>query len=257
MESIGADERTVLYRYFGEAGDLLYIGITDEPGRRWKEHMKSQPWWASVRRQTAQWYDTRASAEVAEISAIRSERPLHNVRHARAEPQEMYLANPRVCPACGSSTVTPVGYMEHLELELRRLPGSGHAPETIERLSRELGRMRVALDRFAKAVDEAEAALKQSQLRPQRTRATPEPPTSDEVVQLLEDLDHVLGEERVRIADLPAMLRQFRPDDPLYRGLTGIRLATALRSRGIRITNSGNVPRLHPADLRSARPFAA
>ena len=35
---------TALYRLFGDADLLLYIGISDDFGRRWKEHAKTQPW---------------------------------------------------------------------------------------------------------------------------------------------------------------------------------------------------------------------
>ena len=71
---------------------------------------------------------------------------------------------------------------------------------------------------------------------------------------LLDDLDQVLGvaPEPVRLADLPAMLRKIAPTSATYRSLTGIQLRELLDSEGVRTTNTGNVPRLDPVDLRHA-----
>jgi S-DNA-T family DNA segregation ATPase FtsK/SpoIIIE len=74
-----------------------------------------------------------------------------------------------------------------------------------------------------------------------------------EVRDLLADLSQVLDGEhgRVRLADLPARLRELAPGWDGYRGLTAVRLRDLLDAEGIRVTNTGNVPRLDPADLRS------
>lgn len=40
-----APARTALYRIFGDADLLLYIGISKDFGTRWKQHAKAQPWW--------------------------------------------------------------------------------------------------------------------------------------------------------------------------------------------------------------------
>jgi S-DNA-T family DNA segregation ATPase FtsK/SpoIIIE len=63
---------------------------------------------------------------------------------------------------------------------------------------------------------------------------------------LLSDLDHVHGTERARLADLPALLRDHGPTWTPYRSLAGVELA----SLGVRMTNTGNLPRLDPADLQ-------
>ncbi len=78
----------------------------------------------------------------------------------------------------------------------------------------------------------------------------PEPLTATEMRLLMYDLDAVLGTESIRLAEIPARLRYVAPDVPLYQKLTGTRLLTALREAGVRTTNTGNVPRLSPADLR-------
>lgn len=86
-----------------------------------------------------------------------------------------------------------------------------------------------------------------------RTAATvPAPePTEPATRDLFEDLDEVLGHERVRLSDLPALLRDHAPDWPPYRALKGVDLRTRLQEYGVRVTNTANVPRLDPADLRS------
>ena len=71
-----------------------------------------------------------------------------------------------------------------------------------------------------------------------------------EVRDLLADLDEVIGAERVRLADVPALLRGLAPAWGPYRSLTGVQLRDLLGGEGVRTTNVGNVPRLDPADLR-------
>ena len=71
-----------------------------------------------------------------------------------------------------------------------------------------------------------------------------------EARDLLADLDEVLGEDRVRLADLPALLRDLAPTWGPYRTLTGMELFEQLQDAGVRTTNTKNVLRLDPADLR-------
>ena len=75
-----------------------------------------------------------------------------------------------------------------------------------------------------------------------------------EVRDLLEDLDQVLGDVKlkVKLADLPARLRKLAPGWGGYRTLTGTQLRDLLDDEGVRVTNTGNVLRLDPADLRRA-----
>lgn len=73
-----------------------------------------------------------------------------------------------------------------------------------------------------------------------------------EVRDLLDDLDEVLDVERVRLADVPALLRDLAPSWGPYRTLNGVQLRALLAEYGVRVTNTGGVPRLDPADLRSA-----
>jgi S-DNA-T family DNA segregation ATPase FtsK/SpoIIIE len=73
---------------------------------------------------------------------------------------------------------------------------------------------------------------------------------------LLADLGAVLETtedgERVRLSDLPALLRDHAPRWTPYKALTAAALRDALEAEGVRVTNTGNVPRLDPADLRAA-----
>lgn len=72
--------RTALYRVIGAADLLLYVGISKDLGRRWKDEAKSFPWWNEKRRMTIEWYDSRPEAEAAEAKAIHTERPKYNQR---------------------------------------------------------------------------------------------------------------------------------------------------------------------------------
>lgn len=58
--------------------------------------------------------------------------------------------------------------------------------------------------------------------------------------------------DRVRLADLPARLRKEAPHWLPYRSLTGEDLKGLLDDLEVRWTNTGNVARLDPADLRAA-----
>ena len=82
----GEDEETALYHVYGDGDLLLYIGISNDFGRRWKDHAKVQPWWGEKRRLTTRWYSSRAEAEEAETAAIQAEHPKHNIaKQARIE----------------------------------------------------------------------------------------------------------------------------------------------------------------------------
>lgn len=73
--------RTVLYRLFDAAGTLLYVGISSDPKVRWINHAGEKAWFPQVATTTFEWFDTRSSAEAAEVVAIKTEKPLHNIIH--------------------------------------------------------------------------------------------------------------------------------------------------------------------------------
>ena len=73
-------ERTALYRHFDAYGDLLYVGISLSAVARLAQH-KSAPWFQDITDIKVEWFDDREDAEIAEIQAIRTEFPEHNVIH--------------------------------------------------------------------------------------------------------------------------------------------------------------------------------
>ena len=71
--------RTAIYRAFGSDDDLLYVGISKDFGRRWRQHAATKPWWPEVRRLTVVWHPDEESASTAETEAIACEKPRHNI----------------------------------------------------------------------------------------------------------------------------------------------------------------------------------
>ncbi len=72
----------VLYRFFATSGDLLYVGITGNPERRFSAHSHVQPWWDRVARIELERFGTRGELVEAEIAAIQSEHPKYNKTHS-------------------------------------------------------------------------------------------------------------------------------------------------------------------------------
>lgn len=70
-----------LYRMFDESGDLLYVGVSDNATRRWREHERDKPWFHNVCTFTRERYPDRVGVELAEREAIIRERPRYNVVH--------------------------------------------------------------------------------------------------------------------------------------------------------------------------------
>lgn len=71
-------ERTALYRLYDADGQLLYVGITANPKKRWYAHGRDKHWWPEVTRKTIEWFETRKSAERVEKIEIEEERPVYN-----------------------------------------------------------------------------------------------------------------------------------------------------------------------------------
>jgi predicted GIY-YIG superfamily endonuclease len=67
-----------LYRFYDATGTLLYVGITADPGARWRSHARGKPWWHEVRGVSLETYPDRASVLAAETRAIAVENPRHN-----------------------------------------------------------------------------------------------------------------------------------------------------------------------------------
>lgn len=73
-----------LYRHFDRNGELLYVGITFDPNRRWLQHLETSPWARFVSDVTVHWAEDRRAARKQERRAIAWERPLFN----RARPRQ-------------------------------------------------------------------------------------------------------------------------------------------------------------------------
>lgn len=82
MTSIETDHHA-LYRFHDAAGQLLYVGLTSNPGRRFAQHASDKPWWTEVATVRIETFPDRASVALAERVAIQAERPRYNVVHAR------------------------------------------------------------------------------------------------------------------------------------------------------------------------------
>lgn len=74
-------EPTALYRLYGADKTLLYIGVSDDPERRFKQHRDTKPWWPQVAQKTIEWHPSRDRALAEEATAIKAETPVHNIEH--------------------------------------------------------------------------------------------------------------------------------------------------------------------------------
>lgn len=75
-----------LYFLWNAIGELLYVGITDNPSRRFAEHQKTQPWWSEVATRKCEIYDSKLLAEMAEKEAIVSMHPKYNKKDKALRP---------------------------------------------------------------------------------------------------------------------------------------------------------------------------
>lgn len=73
---------TLLYRFYGDYGELLYVGITDCPVARWTAHACRAAWWRRASMVTVERYRSRKDAAGAERAAIKAELPLFNIAGA-------------------------------------------------------------------------------------------------------------------------------------------------------------------------------
>lgn len=69
-----------LYRFFGEDGVLLYVGITNHLPGRMSEHAVEKPWWLEVQQVKVEHYPTRDDVSAAEQKAILEEHPRYNIQ---------------------------------------------------------------------------------------------------------------------------------------------------------------------------------
>lgn len=82
---------TALYRHFDARGELLYVGVTVDPVRRWAEHLETSIWARFAAKSYVTWHPTQETARQAERDAILWEDPVFNT----CRPQPMRQVNAR------------------------------------------------------------------------------------------------------------------------------------------------------------------
>jgi predicted GIY-YIG superfamily endonuclease len=74
-----SEELHTLYRFYGQCGELLYVGITCSPSRRFREHSEQKSWWVNVAQIHLEQFESRRALVDAERVAIERENPKHNL----------------------------------------------------------------------------------------------------------------------------------------------------------------------------------
>lgn len=67
-----------VYRHFDADGQLLYVGISQDPRSRLYQHKSRSRWFDQIANVAVKWMPNREDAAEAEAKAIREERPLFN-----------------------------------------------------------------------------------------------------------------------------------------------------------------------------------
>lgn len=91
-----------LYRFFADGGELLYVGRTRNPARRFEKHSHEKPWWEAVSRIEMEQLPTHELLCRAENAAIKAEKPRHNIRGNGHEPPHRHQAPPGRRTASGT-----------------------------------------------------------------------------------------------------------------------------------------------------------
>lgn len=136
------DQSTAVYRCFDAVDDLLYVGMTANPDRRFAAHARYSEWWPLTARTSIEWFDSRDAAGAAEKTAIKTERPRYNGTHATSP--MLALLPPRdyrrVTGRRGHQDPRPVEAQIAAELRFRiiegALPVDARFPTTAELMER-------------------------------------------------------------------------------------------------------------------------
>ncbi|MFC4907508.1 type II toxin-antitoxin system prevent-host-death family antitoxin [Actinomadura gamaensis] len=98
----------VLYRFFAEGGDLLYVGITDgDPSVRWSSHQRHAGWWKDVAFVHVEHFPDLASVRTAELAAIRAEAPRHNIADTPRVEERASASSSKKAVRRGSQSLPP------------------------------------------------------------------------------------------------------------------------------------------------------
>ena len=97
-----------VYFLYSSTYELLYVGETDNPSRRFAQHQKTQPLWPEVAHQQLVVFDNRGLAKLHEEELIAERRPRHNIKgNIRTEPESTSTENDHkrhLERACGQLT---------------------------------------------------------------------------------------------------------------------------------------------------------
>jgi predicted GIY-YIG superfamily endonuclease len=66
------------YECYSEAGDLLYVGVTENLRTRITAHKSSSKWYPQVTTMRARFYATAAQAAEREVELLATAAPIHN-----------------------------------------------------------------------------------------------------------------------------------------------------------------------------------
>lgn len=86
MNPATARQPHALYRFLDTSGELLYVGVTNNPSRRFTQHGVSRDWWHEVETIRMERHESREAVLEAERAAIIAERPRYNVKHNGGAP---------------------------------------------------------------------------------------------------------------------------------------------------------------------------
>lgn len=73
-------QRTAVYKHYCN-DDLMYVGISNRPAHRTRQHMRDKDWMPDTTRIDLEWYENRKEAENREKYLIRKHRPPKNIQH--------------------------------------------------------------------------------------------------------------------------------------------------------------------------------
>lgn len=75
-----APHETSVYRFYGEQEQLLYIGVSWAPFKRWAYHRRNAAWFSRAQVVQVDVYRSRRTALRIEREGIREQAPAFNVR---------------------------------------------------------------------------------------------------------------------------------------------------------------------------------
>ena len=74
-----------LYRHFDDKGELLYVGVSLSALNRLMGHQQNSHWFWDIAKVEVSKFETRQASLDAETTAIKNEKPLHNIIHNMRE----------------------------------------------------------------------------------------------------------------------------------------------------------------------------